>query len=143
MTNDNYGQVLSARHARVAVGQLLWKFWWKGRGDFNAHTEERLTITALRGVSGYPATFCEEGEDALLEDLVQVAGQSALGQDALPFLQVVFDDDGFDSQVARWAQVQRVTQHLLPVREQLEARQVLDGRKLTVFTLFFDPDSSP
>lgn len=70
---------------------------------------------SLRGVSGYPATFCEEGENALLQDLVQIAGQPALSRDALPFLQVVFDDDGFDSQVACWAEVERVTQHLLPV----------------------------
>lgn len=69
----------------------------------------------LRGVSGYPATFCEEGENALLKNLVQVAGHSALGGNALPFLQVIFDDDGFDSQVACRAEIERVAQHLLPV----------------------------
>lgn len=59
----------------------------------------------LGGITGYPAAFRQEGEYALLKDLVQVAGKPALGWDALSFLQVIFDDNGFDSQVAGWAEV--------------------------------------
>lgn len=70
---------------------------------------------SLRGVSGDPAALGEEAEDAFLQDFVQVAGQPALGRDALSLLQVVFDDDGLDRQVPGRAQVEGVAQNLLSV----------------------------
>ena len=52
---------------------------------------------------------------------------------------MVFDDDGLHGHVARGAQVQGAAEHLLAVRQQLEARQVLDGRELAVLGVLLAP----
>ena len=70
---------------------------------------------ASGGVPGYPPTLDEEVQDPLSEDFIQAAGQAALGGDAPALLQVVLDDYGLHGQVARGAQVQRATHHLLAV----------------------------
>ena len=70
---------------------------------------------ASGGVPGYPPTFGKEVQDSLPEDFIQAAGQAALGGDAPALLQVVLDDYGLHSHVARGAQVQRVAHHLLAV----------------------------
>ena len=71
---------------------------------------------ASGGVPGYLPALGEEVQDPLLEDFVQVAGQAALGGDALALLQVVLDEDGLHDHVAHGAQVKRATQHLLGAR---------------------------
>ena len=86
---------------------------------------------ASEGIHGYPPTLSEEVQDPLLEDFVQVAGQAALGGNALALLQVVLDD-GLHGHVVCGAQVQHAAQHLLVVQQVLEAWQVLDGRELAV-----------